>query len=292
MKFFTTLFTLFILLFSVDAVAQKVDLSSAETLLGQKVTATITIAHDPDEKTEFIEPFSLPNGMEIKSKTVTPFKGGSILAIEILPWATGDITVPGIGIKVLNPDGSNKLITSDSFSFTVKSLVGESDPLPEPKPIKKQTQIEPDWVQIIWPEILLLLIPALLYLLYRRFKPKLKSKKNISPPPIPERPEIIALRKIDHLAKKKLLNAGKIKPHFYELSQIVREYLEKRCALPALEMTTFELAQEKEIPADCITLLQMCDQSKYRKKNESAGDDGTESARKIVNSFRIGTREE
>ncbi len=292
MKIFTILFILLTTLFSVDAIAQKVDLSSAETLLGQKMTATITINHAPDEKAEFIEPLSLPDGIKIKSKTVTPFKEGSILTMEFLPWATGDITVPGIGIKIVKPDGSNKIETSDSFLFTVKSLVDNSDPLPDPKPIKKQAQIERDWVQIIWPEILLLLIPLFLYLLYRRFKPKLKKKKEMPPPPLPERPEVIALRKIDRLVKKKLLSQGKIKPHFYELSEIVREYLEKRCAIPALEMTTFELAQEKEIPRSCITLLQMCDQSKYRKKNESIDEDGTESARKIVKAFRIRSQEE
>ena len=62
-----------------------------------------------------------------------------------------------------------------------------------------------------------------------------------APPPAPIHAE--ALQKITLLERKRLWEKDQIKEHYAELSLIVREYLEKRYGVPALESTTMEIEQ-------------------------------------------------
>ncbi len=50
----------------------------------------------------------------------------------------------------------------------------------------------------------------------------------------------LARRKLEVLAKKKLWQNGQVKPYYAELTFILREYLQKRYGIPALESTTEE----------------------------------------------------
>jgi hypothetical protein len=59
-------------------------------------------------------------------------------------------------------------------------------------------------------------------------------------------PHELALKKLDALAQKQLWHKGLIKEYCAELTFIVREYLEKRYLIPALESTSEEILQTLE----------------------------------------------
>lgn len=83
----------------------------------------------------------------------------------------------------------------------------------------------------------LILITAVLFLvifLIRKFKKKKSKLITIKPA------YIIAYEQLEVLRKKNLPTLGKIKEYYYELSLIIRYYLENRFQLKALEMTTDE----------------------------------------------------
>lgn len=73
-------------------------------------------------------------------------------------------------------------------------------------------------------------------------------------------PHEIAFQKLDALEQKELWQKGKIKQYYSEVSDIVREYIERRYGVMALEMTTAELQTDLKkkkqlIEEDLVTKL-------------------------------------
>jgi hypothetical protein len=60
-----------------------------------------------------------------------------------------------------------------------------------------------------------------------------------APPPVP--PHQVALQKLTILEQKQLWKHGGVEQFYAELSLIMREYLENRFRIPALESTTREI---------------------------------------------------
>lgn len=94
-----------------------------------------------------------------------------------------------------------------------------------------------------WPWALgAVLLLALLWWRLRRKKPKpvaVFEPTATVQPAIP--PHQVALQKLTQLEQKQLWKKGNVEPFYAELSLIVREYLEGRFKIPALESTTREI---------------------------------------------------
>lgn len=85
---------------------------------------------------------------------------------------------------------------------------------------------------------LIVLIIVLIYLI--------KYLNKVPPPaPVIEKPQvpahIIALEKLDKLKNEKLWQEGKLKLYHSALTDIIREYIENRFKIPAMEQTTDEI---------------------------------------------------
>jgi len=94
-----------------------------------------------------------------------------------------------------------------------------------------------------WPWALgAVLLLALLWWRLRRKKPEPVA---VFEPTAPVQPAIpphqVALQKLTQLEQKQLWKKGNVEPFYAELSLIVREYLEGRFQIPALESTTREI---------------------------------------------------
>lgn len=117
--------------------------------------------------------------------------------------------------------------------------------------------------------ILLALVIA--YFLYKRFKNRPKSEKEAIVPK--EAADILAIRKLDELQEKKLWQNGQVKAFYSELSFIVREYLENRYEVRALEQTTDEtlvllnsIVDDQESIKKFGFILQLADMAKFAKQ--------------------------
>ena len=74
-----------------------------------------------------------------------------------------------------------------------------------------------------------------------RFRPRRKGEEY-TPPPVPMAPaHEVALSRLRALARKKLLDRGQEREFYFELCEIVREYLGRLYDFDALEMTTTEV---------------------------------------------------
>lgn len=156
----------------------------------------------------------------------------------------------------------------------IKSHLGETIPtnalLLDVFPTKAGTEIgdmdsireiirEPVSWQDFWPWYIGVGILLLVAMRYLR-KPKRPKPQIIQQPVAAVEPaipiHIAALQRLAELEKQKAWTKGPIKAYYVELSMIMREYLEKRFQIPALESTTSETKQMLAHAAVPTELLQ------------------------------------
>lgn len=112
----------------------------------------------------------------------------------------------------------------------------------------------------------------------------LKKRKKETPimvvkpkPTVP--PHKTALKKLRELEHKKLWQNGKVKQYHSEISEILREYIEKRYEFNALELTTYEIIQslsqrntDKELITQLEQTLFLNDMVKFAKATPIASE--------------------
>lgn len=133
-----------------------------------------------------------------------------------------------------------------------------------------------DWLRDNWKWVLFPLLAALLLgiLLYYWIKKRKNRPARIleAEPLVPV--HVLALDKLQALKSKKLWEQGQVKLYYSELSDIVREYLENRYAINALEQTSEEIftgLRKLNIPGQNMDrlrpLLVLADLVKFAKEN-------------------------
>ena len=122
----------------------------------------------------------------------------------------------------------------------------------------------------------LILLAAIVFWLLKR---KSKTTEIMEPLTPPQPIDIIAIEKLESLNAKKLWQAGKYKEYHSELSEIIREYIEKRFHLNALESTSEEIMQNlrttlpsAELKDKLRQLLLLSDLAKFAKERPIASE--------------------
>ncbi|MBU1147797.1 MAG: hypothetical protein KKD11_05530 [Candidatus Omnitrophica bacterium] len=111
------------------------------------------------------------------------------------------------------------------------------------RPLKDFVEIEGGFA--LWPLILLILLLSIAIFLFIYFKKRKKIADTPASPPRP--PEEIALEALKALLEMKLIEQGLIKEYYIRLSDIIRNYIEARFNIFALDRTTWELYQEMRV---------------------------------------------
>jgi len=101
----------------------------------------------------------------------------------------------------------------------------------------------------------------------KKNQPVFVRKTKPSPPP-----DVMAIQKLEELRLAKIWQQGKLKEYFTELTDIIREYLDGRFNIDALEMTSFEIIdaiEDRRINSDAIekltNVMQLADLVKFAK---------------------------
>ena len=139
-----------------------------------------------------------------------------------------------------------------------------------------------DWIltnrMIIGLVILILVLILAGVILYRRYKNRPVEEKIKEIPK--EAADLVARRKLEELNSKNLWQSDKTKAYFSELSFIVREYIENRYHLRALEQTTDEIITmissstevSKELRDKLHQTLMLADMAKFAKQKPIASE--------------------
>lgn len=176
------------------------------------------------------------------------------------------IEFPPLALRLRN---GQSIASSNTLKLIVYPTLS-SDDLNDMAPIKDIHREEHRWTDY-WPWMagiagILALIGAFYWYAHQKSKTKLQSRTIETPP------HLLALKKLEALAKKQLISKGMVKEHYSELTYLLREYLEKRFSIPVLESTTDETLsqlQRTDFPEEwknpIKTLLEQADLAKFAK---------------------------
>jgi hypothetical protein len=191
--------------------------------------------------------------------------------LTLAAYDTGSFVIPPLNIYYHTKGDTAKLSqTTDSLQVMVFSAGG--DTLKEIHDVKPPVNVAREFADYL-PYIILLVVIGLavmVYLWWKKRKQKLSQKAEETTPETKIEPYDWAMKRLTELEAKTLWEKGFVKEYYSEVTEIVREYIEKEFFIPALESTTEELLvrMEKEEIMDLIRLrrfLTLADLVKFAK---------------------------
>jgi hypothetical protein len=218
-------------------------------------------------------------------------------------WRTGDYRLAAGNITYYTADSEEAKVTVAPLDLTVVSVLpvdlGQEEIAGlNIKEDKGPVGLPPDYrtlvIALVTGAFLVLLFLLLRRFVGRRGKNGEEAAEELPPP---EPAHVIARHRLAALRAADLLAAGKIKEYYSELSFCLREYLENRYHLPALEMTSGEilkspvraglpLAQQAAL-AEVLEVADLVKFAKHRPAVEAATTHFT-----LVEEFVEATKEE
>ncbi len=152
---------------------------------------------------------------------------------------TGQQRIPALNFEVHDNDGQQHVVLSTSpFTVTIGSVL--PDTIDTIKDISPPLRLNLGFWDIFIPLAIILLIVLMVYLMVKKMKKPLVEE-------VPEiekdtRPDYVkALELLENLKKKKLLEKGEYIEFYYQLSLILRIFIEMHYEFKAVEMTTGEI---------------------------------------------------
>lgn len=273
MRYFFSLFTFLLLVKIATAqVSAKATVDSTNMLLGDQMRLHLDVSQEQGVQLLPINP-PVPKDSTIEflaqSRWDTLQTGGTLRLRKdfiFMVWDSGYLRVPPIPVVYLQNGRQDTFFTND-IPIEVKMPTADTT-LADIKPIIEEPA---NWQDYLWYIIgigVLLLAIVLVLVLRKR-----KVRQNLPPPPpIILPPHEIALQKLEELKKQKLWQQGQVKEYHSELTYIVREYLENRFGILALEQTTDEILEQlrksdfdRALSEKLTNLLQTADLVKFAK---------------------------
>ncbi|MCB0518158.1 MAG: hypothetical protein H6577_06300 [Lewinellaceae bacterium] len=258
-------------------VSAKTTVDSTHMLIGDQMRLHVEVSQQNGIVVQPIRP-RVDEGSALEFLAETRWdtlKGGNSLLLRkdllFTAWDSGYQRVPPISVVFQEGKKLDSVRTNDIPIFV--ELPTADSTLADIKPIILEPATWKDYLPHIG-TLVALLILAVLYFATR----KNRKKEDLPQPPtvfIP--PHEQALQQLKTLKDQKLWQRGELKSYHSELTHIVREYLEKRYAVQALEQTTDEILQQlkqtgfdSSLSEKLTTLLQTADLVKFAKAEPPA----------------------
>lgn len=297
----------------------KMSVDSSSILMGNTVGLHLTVndANASDLSRLIIRPDSaasenasgseiiqLTPGVEVVSGYENPVlnsaqtNGAGVLQaiIKIQSFDSGDYIIP----PVLYTNGHDTVMSNSVALrvYPVDTITAASDLMPIstilPPYERKFVDYLPDWLVDNWIYIVIGLViiagAICAYLLLTK-----KVKLNILPQKKPEPPYEVAIAKLSRLREEQLCEQGLQKEYYTRLTDILREYLDRRFGINAMEMTSTQIRHALNDSRDEIMskqlveqVLEIADFVKFAKAQPLGADNvkAFESARRFVEDTR------
>ncbi len=168
---------------------------------------------------------------------------------QIFPFKDTVFYIPSLVMRI-----GTRVVTTDSLRLTVLPMEIDSaqvakidtsqviDVFDVKPPINPKLTLRELWLRYRYWLLGLLLAALLAYLLYKLYrKYQLWKQQKKIPQELQLPPHVLAFKRLKELEEKRLYQKGDFKNFYFYLSEIVRQYLERRFYIRALEATTSEL---------------------------------------------------
>ncbi len=284
---FATFFLLSQVLFGLDA---SFFADSLHGSLGDVITFSWDLQHNPDGEVIVSEPQLNGTGIEIIDQQIIRTKSGSELHIKTAVYdSVGIFHFPELFVYIKGALGADSLILQGPDLNIISILTAADTTFRDIKGLHRINT--PMGLMIVLWILALSTIAYLAYYLYKRFY---EPHKNGTQPSIitpPEDAHIIALRELEILKQSRYLHNKKYKQFYSDLSFILKQYYENRYLLDALELTSKELMRkmnrmedfDPKIISTTQSLLEIADFIKFAKGSSTT----KESNEKLDHVFAI-----
>lgn len=227
------------------------------------------------------------NGIEIQTSfTFTSFDSGS----HVIPVINGYLE---------NLDGSIDTVTFDSGKLEVTTIQIDTTSY-KPFDVKEQMNYPYTVKEFLpWAGILIAFV-ALVILVVRWWKNRKSKNSLFGKPAEPDSPYIAALKELEKIRNQKLWQNNQMKLYYTRITDVLREYIEARFGLQAMEKTSAEILQEL-LPAgiekneyeSLKELLEVSDLVKFAKyvASELENENAIPRAIRFISSTAIKTEE-
>ena len=188
--------------------------------------------------------------------------------LVLTSFDTGYMVIPPL-LFMVNGDTSN-LVATDAQLIYVYDV--EVDLQQDIKDIKDPQDVPMDWTKYIWWIVVGLVLAILIAAIIIYFVRK-KKGKTFLPRSVPKIPaHEIALAELEKIRQQQLWQNDRIKEHHSAVTDVLRQYIEDRFELPALEQTTDEIMESlrtvnlsEEMRKRVKDILTMADLVKFAK---------------------------
>lgn len=255
----------------------KTSIDRSTINIGDIITYTILIEFDKDIKLELPPPGAELGQFDIKDFNITDQKSDNKdiikkkIEYKITIYELGEFEIPTIEIGLIDKNNERHNLTTEPLLIKVEPLKRLPTDTDDIRDLKRPIFVPTYTIFYI---IGILLFLALLYYGYQYYLKNLKKVKeevkNDKTQHIPE--DELALSKIKLLGEKDYLKKMQYKNFYFELSEIIREYLNKRYNILTLERTTYEISldlkkilPEKELLNEFLEFFNECDMVKFAK---------------------------
>ncbi|MCF8258844.1 MAG: hypothetical protein K9J06_14915 [Flavobacteriales bacterium] len=212
--------------------------------------------------------------------------------LVLTSFDTGFMVIPPVAF-VFDRDTANPLLTDPELILVTEIPVDLEQDIMD---IKGPMDVPINWRKYLLYGLIALVVIGLLVGGFLYWQKHRKQRDAPAARPVPTRPaHEIALEKLEALRLKKLWQSDRAKEYYIELSDIVREYIEFRFGIMALEQTTDETVRSLQITGVDTELLktlsgmmQLADLAKFAKYRPMS--DENEKSMDVARGFVENTR--
>lgn len=170
-----------------------------------------------------------------------PSPGTMAYACTLAVYKVGEIEIPSFVFNVPDSTGSSESVIGKNLRTTIHSVLPADTTNIDIADIKGPIKLR----EPVWPY--LAIAAGILIVIWLIYYSRKYLRKESKVPMIPPRPPWeVAYEKLDSLKKEKHIEFGRPKKYYFELSLIIRGYIEGRYGFPAAEYTTCELENSPE----------------------------------------------
>lgn len=270
------------------SISAKID--SAYIIMGRTTPIHVEVVTTPNAMGVLFAPSdTLVQGVEVRGRSVadTTDAGNGKIRISqdliIQSFDSGNYVIPPIRYIV-----DNETIKSDNIPLKV--LPVNVDTMTTVHPLGPVLGVPshfwdwvPDWIADYWGWWLLLIIlivgATLYYNLWWKKRDRKPTLKPMRPQPVPEPPYELAIKRLNALSAEQLWENGQDKEFYVRLTEILRQYIDSRFSINAMEMTSDEILKalrsnaEARLPEKYMRqVLEIADYVKFAKMKPFSED--------------------
>lgn len=244
----------------------------------QPESASLKWLTDRDENSKSHAPVELISGVEVNSSTpvdtVNLGSGRIQLSRTLLiqPWDSGEFVIPGIALTAGTDTFRSSPLAIKVYTADVDTMTTIHSWGPAVSQPRGFFDWVPDWIADYWWAYVIGLVliagGIAAYILKRKGGLREALKPVVKPIPPYEK----AIQQLEVLKQRQLCEKGQEKTYYTELTEILRQYLEGRFGINAMEMTTPQIkrAVRATVSADAAPglmneVLEMADYVKFAK---------------------------